>query len=96
MPGAQSLVAAMNLATPTIAASAPHPSPARLLWIVDTYVLVFAGLLIRAGAASVPAHRSGTGSELQGRARELGAAGGERRARRPPGAATRQPGAPEL
>ncbi|MGA5270887.1 MFS transporter [Streptomyces lydicamycinicus] len=47
---AQSLVAAMNLAIPKIAASALHPSPAQLLWIVDTYVLVFAGLLIPAGA----------------------------------------------
>ncbi|MFI0715644.1 MFS transporter [Streptomyces inhibens] len=47
---AQSLVAAMNLAIPKIAASGLHPSPAQLLWIVDTYVLVFAGLLIPAGA----------------------------------------------
>ncbi|MFI0790000.1 MFS transporter [Streptomyces lydicus] len=47
---AQSLVAAMNLAIPKIAASGLHPSAAQLLWIVDTYVLVFAGLLIPAGA----------------------------------------------
>ncbi|UNO38958.1 MFS transporter [Streptomyces sp. MST-110588] len=47
---AQSLVAAMNLAIPKIAASGMHPSPAQLLWIVDTYVIVFAGLLIPAGA----------------------------------------------
>ncbi|MFI9048902.1 MFS transporter [Streptomyces sp. NPDC053427] len=47
---AQSLVAAMNLAIPKIAASGLHPSPAQLLWIVDTYVLVFAGLLVPAGA----------------------------------------------
>ncbi|GGU69059.1 MFS transporter [Streptomyces albospinus] len=47
---AQSLVAAMNLAIPKIAASALHPTPSQLLWIVDTYVLVFAGLLIPAGA----------------------------------------------
>lgn len=47
---AQSLVASMNLAIPKIAASGLHPTPAQLLWIVDTYVLVFAGLLIPAGA----------------------------------------------
>ncbi|MER6309348.1 MFS transporter [Streptomyces sp. NPDC001657] len=47
---AQSLVAAMNLAIPRIASSGLHPSAAQLLWIVDTYVLVFAGLLIPAGA----------------------------------------------
>ncbi|MEU9119152.1 MFS transporter [Streptomyces sp. NPDC048506] len=47
---AQSLVAAMNLAIPKIAASGLHPSAAQLLWIVDTYVLVFAGLLVPAGA----------------------------------------------
>lgn len=47
---AQSLVAAMNLAIPKITASALHPSHAQMLWIVDLYVLVFAGLLIPAGA----------------------------------------------
>ncbi|MFB6439388.1 MFS transporter [Streptomyces sp. NPDC056411] len=47
---AQSLVAAMNLAIPKIAASGLHPSASQLLWIVDTYVLVFAGLLVPAGA----------------------------------------------
>ncbi|WP_432000248.1 MFS transporter [Streptomyces sioyaensis] len=47
---AQSLVAAMNLAVPKITASGLHPSPAQMLWIVDIYVLVFAGLLIPAGA----------------------------------------------
>ncbi|TJZ44160.1 MFS transporter [Streptomyces piniterrae] len=47
---AQSLVAAINLAVPKIAASGLHPSAAQLLWIVDIYVLVFAGLLIPAGA----------------------------------------------
>ncbi|MEU9117157.1 MFS transporter [Streptomyces sp. NPDC048483] len=47
---AQSLVAAMNLAIPKIAAGGLHPSPAQLLWIVDIYVLVFAGLLVPAGA----------------------------------------------
>nr|WP_248001062.1 MFS transporter [Streptomyces sp. RPA4-5] len=56
---AQSLVAAMNLAIPKIAASALHPSPAQLLWIVDTYVLVFAGLLIPAGALGDRVGRKG-------------------------------------
>ncbi|MFE0152111.1 MFS transporter [Nonomuraea sp. NPDC059007] len=45
------LVAAVNLALPTLAASGLHPSPAQLVWIVDSYVLVFACLLIPAGAA---------------------------------------------
>ncbi|WP_406474441.1 MFS transporter [Streptomyces platensis] len=56
---AQSLVAAMNLAIPKIAASALHPSPAQLLWIVDTYVLVFAGLLVPAGALGDRVGRKG-------------------------------------
>ncbi|MGW3011197.1 MFS transporter [Streptomyces sp. NPDC001219] len=56
---AQSLVAAMNLAIPRIAAGALHPSPAQLLWIVDTYVLVFAGLLIPAGALGDRVGRKG-------------------------------------
>lgn len=45
------LVAAVNLAIPTLAASELHPSQPQLLWIVDAYVLVFACLLIPAGAA---------------------------------------------
>ncbi|MFE0879391.1 MFS transporter [Streptomyces smyrnaeus] len=47
---AVALVAAVNLALPALHADAMHPSPAQLLWIVDSYVLVFAGLLIPAGA----------------------------------------------
>ncbi|MYV96874.1 MFS transporter [Streptomyces sp. SID3343] len=47
---AQSMVAAINLAIPQLAASHLHPSPSRILWIVDAYVIVFAGLLIPAGA----------------------------------------------
>ncbi|TVL93214.1 MFS transporter [Streptomyces sp. SAJ15] len=47
---AQSLVAAINLAIPQLSASDLRPSPSQLLWIVDTYVIVFAGLLIPAGA----------------------------------------------
>ncbi|MFJ5951110.1 MFS transporter [Streptomyces noursei] len=57
---AQSLVAAMNLAIPKIAASDLHPTPAQLLWVVDTYVLVFAGLLIPAGALGDRFGRKGT------------------------------------
>ena len=57
---AQSLVAAINLAIPKIAASGLHPSPAQMLWIVDIYVLVFAGLLIPAGALGDRVGRKGT------------------------------------
>ncbi|MGW6867344.1 MFS transporter [Streptomyces sp. NPDC054904] len=45
-----SLVAAVNLAIPALAASPLDPSAGQLLWIVDTYVLVFGCLLIPAGA----------------------------------------------
>lgn len=44
------MVAAINLAIPELAASGLHPSASELLWIVDAYVIVFAGLLIPAGA----------------------------------------------
>ncbi|GJF33330.1 MFS transporter [Kitasatospora sp. NE20-6] len=47
---AQGMVAAINLLLPRLAASALHPSATGLLWTVDAYVLVFAGLLIPAGA----------------------------------------------
>ncbi|MFE7277330.1 MFS transporter [Streptomyces sp. NPDC057623] len=47
---AQSLVAAINLAIPKLSASGLNASPTELLWIVDAYVIVFAGLLIPAGA----------------------------------------------
>ncbi|MGW4650467.1 MFS transporter [Kitasatospora sp. NPDC004289] len=45
------MVAAINLAVPPIAASPIHPDATQLLWIVDSYVIVFAGLLIPAGVA---------------------------------------------
>jgi MFS family permease len=45
------LVAAINLAVPMLAASALHPSAPALLWIVDTYVIFFACLVIPGGAA---------------------------------------------
>ncbi len=44
------LVAAINLAVPKLSASTLRPSSSELLWIVDAYVLVFACLLIPAGA----------------------------------------------
>ncbi|HEY8985217.1 MAG TPA: MFS transporter [Streptomyces sp.] len=47
---AQSMVAAINLLIPQLAASDLHPSRAEILWTVDAYVIAFAGLLIPAGA----------------------------------------------
>ena len=46
----QALVAGINLAIPQLAGSTLHPSGSQLVWIVDTYVIVFAALLIPAGA----------------------------------------------
>lgn len=48
---AQSMVAAINLLIPQLAASSLHPSTSQILWTVDAYVIAFAGLLIPAGAA---------------------------------------------
>jgi MFS family permease len=45
------MVAAINLAVPMLAASALHPSASALIWIVDTYVIFFACLVIPGGAA---------------------------------------------
>ncbi|MFK4222366.1 MFS transporter [Streptomyces sp. NPDC019890] len=47
---AQSMVAAINLLIPQLAASSLRPTGTQLLWAVDAYVIVFAGLLIPAGA----------------------------------------------
>ncbi|MEW1924639.1 MFS transporter [Streptomyces sp. NPDC088360] len=47
---AQSMVAAINLLIPQLSSSSVHPSSSELLWTVDAYVIVFAGLLIPAGA----------------------------------------------
>ena len=47
---AQSMVAAINLLIPQLSSSSVHPSASELLWTVDAYVIVFAGLLIPAGA----------------------------------------------
>jgi MFS family permease len=43
-------VASINLAVPLLAAGSLHPSSAQLLWIVDAYVVLFACLVIPAGA----------------------------------------------
>lgn len=43
-------VASINLAVPKLAASTLHPTASQLLWIVDAYVIVFACLVIPAGA----------------------------------------------
>ncbi|GAB4586337.1 MFS transporter [Nocardia sp. IFM 10818] len=45
------MVAAINLAVPMLAASDLHPSASALIWIVDTYVICFACLVIPGGAA---------------------------------------------
>ncbi|MGK4591090.1 MFS transporter [Amycolatopsis sp. w19] len=45
------MVAAINLAVPMLAASDLHPSASALIWIVDTYVIFFACLVIPGGAA---------------------------------------------
>ncbi|KKZ73491.1 MFS transporter [Streptomyces showdoensis] len=47
---AQSMVAAINLLLPQLSSSSVHPSHTELLWTVDAYVIVFAGLLIPCGA----------------------------------------------
>ncbi|MER6569108.1 MFS transporter [Streptomyces sp. NPDC001093] len=47
---AQSMVAAVNLLIPQLSSSSLHPSRTEILWTVDAYVIVFAGLLIPAGA----------------------------------------------
>ncbi|MGW2420968.1 MFS transporter [Streptomyces sp. NPDC001709] len=46
----QAMVSGVNLAIPQLSGSALHPSATQLVWIVDIYLLVFAGLLIPAGA----------------------------------------------
>lgn len=47
---AQGMVAAVNLLIPQLAASGLRPTSEQLLWTVDAYVIVFAALLIPAGA----------------------------------------------
>ena len=43
-------VAAINLAVPLLTSGSLHPSSTQLLWIVDSYVTVFACLVIPCGA----------------------------------------------
>ncbi|MFE7855151.1 MFS transporter [Streptomyces sp. NPDC057403] len=47
---AQSMVAAVNLLIPQLSSSSLHPSHTEILWTVDAYVIVFASLLVPAGA----------------------------------------------
>ncbi|WP_141312492.1 MFS transporter [Streptomyces spinoverrucosus] len=47
---AQSMVAAINLLIPQLSSSSLHPTHTEILWTVDAYVIVFAGLLVPAGA----------------------------------------------
>ncbi|WP_241777496.1 MFS transporter [Streptomyces sp. CT34] len=46
----QAMVSGVNLAIPQLSGSSLHPSATQTVWIVDIYLLVFAGLLIPAGA----------------------------------------------
>ena len=54
------LVSAINLAIPALAADALRPTATELLWVVDGYVVVFACLLVPAGALADPLGRKGT------------------------------------
>lgn len=53
------MVSAINLAIPALSASALRPSASAVLWIVDGYVVVFACLLIPAGALADRLGRKG-------------------------------------
>jgi MFS family permease len=53
------MVAAIHLAVPMLAASALRPTASALVWIVDTYVIVFACLVIPGGAAGDRFGRTG-------------------------------------
>ncbi|WP_433478854.1 MFS transporter [Spirillospora sp. CA-142024] len=53
------MVAAVNLSIPKLSASSLSPSSTGLLWIVDSYVLVFGCLLIPAGALGDRCGRKG-------------------------------------
>ncbi|MFF0502055.1 MFS transporter [Streptomyces fimicarius] len=52
-------VAAINLAVPGLAAGSLRPTSSDLLWIVDAYVVIFACLVIPAGAAGDKFGRKG-------------------------------------
>lgn len=53
------MVSAINLAIPSLAGGDLHPSATELLWIVDGYVVVFACLLVPAGAVADRLGRKG-------------------------------------
>jgi EmrB/QacA subfamily drug resistance transporter len=53
------MVSAVNLAIPDLSASALHPSATAVLWVVDGYVVVFACLLVPAGALADRRGRKG-------------------------------------
>jgi EmrB/QacA subfamily drug resistance transporter len=53
------MVSAVNLAIPDLSASTPHPSARAVVWVVDGYVVVFACLLIPAGALADRCGRKG-------------------------------------
>ena len=55
----QAMAAAMNLAVPALARSSLHPSPSQLVWMVDTYLIAFACLLIPGGALADRLGRKG-------------------------------------
>ncbi|HWN31817.1 MAG TPA: MFS transporter [Pseudonocardia sp.] len=54
------LVSAINLAIPALAADPLAPTATELLWVVDGYVVVFACLLVPAGALADRLGRKGT------------------------------------
>ncbi|MEU9498805.1 hypothetical protein [Streptomyces sp. NPDC048196] len=54
------MVSAVNLALPDLSASALHPSAQAVVRVVDGHVVVFAGLLVPAGALADRWGRKGT------------------------------------
>jgi EmrB/QacA subfamily drug resistance transporter len=54
------MVSAINLAIPDLTAGSLHPSAQAVLWVLDGYVVVFACLLIPAGAVADRRGRKGT------------------------------------
>ncbi|SHL59597.1 MFS transporter [Streptomyces yunnanensis] len=54
------MVSAVNLAIPDLSAGPLHPSAAAVVWVVDGYVVVFACLLVPAGALADRRGRKGT------------------------------------
>ncbi|WP_411121404.1 MFS transporter [Streptomyces sp. x-19] len=54
------MVSAVNLAIPDLSAGPLHPSAGAVVWVVDGYVVVFACLLVPAGALADRRGRKGT------------------------------------